>query len=124
MSQQVSQLRQIINAVIEYMEAIKRKTADLDKTTFFGRFDLWYYMAITDDKTCKACLMLDQGIYVGFDLRKLFPYLTIVNDDQILPSIHRNCRCTLLRVTNLADYISLTEPKGYIGEKKLRESHE
>lgn len=91
------------------MESTKRIPTGAH-SSFFGEFDLWSYLAITDDRTCSSCIMLDQGIYMGWDLRALFPYLLIASDDQILPRVHPNCRCTLLRVTSLRDYISLTEP--------------
>ena len=108
MNRRATQLSQIVEAVQAYEKQWKPK--DLDKTTFFGSFDIWYYMGISDDATCTACLMLNQSILTGIDLRLLFPYLEIVNDDQILPHVHPNCRCTMLRITDPRDYITLTEP--------------
>lgn len=107
-NQKVIQLSQIVKAVQAFEK--QWKPIDFSRSTFFGEFDIWYYMAITDDRTCQPCIMLDQGLYKGWDIRKLFPYLEIVNDDQVLPHVHPNCRCTMLRLTDLRDYITATEP--------------
>jgi hypothetical protein len=99
-------------AVQALMEALKRKPGWLEdpRQSFFGALDLWFYLAISDDKTCWTCEMLNQGIYKGIDLRTLFPYLEIISANQMLPYVHPNCRCTLLRVTDIYDYLDATEP--------------
>lgn len=100
-------LSQIVEAVEEF-EAKKRIPDELPRQTFFGKYDLWYYIAITDSRTCRTCLMLDRSVLMGIDLRLLFPWLEVISSDQMLPMTHPNCRCTLLRVTNLQDYLDFT----------------
>jgi len=107
MSQQATQLSQIVEAVRAFEKQWKPQG---NRSTFFGSMDIWYYLAINDNDTCTACLMLNQGVYMGIDLRKLFPFLEVINDDQILPRVHPNCRCTMLRITDPRDYITLMEP--------------
>jgi hypothetical protein len=110
-----TQLLQIVNAVEQY-EAKQRIPPEHKGTSFFSAFDLWQYIAITDDRTCKYCMDYDRNILFGTDLRLNFPDLEIINDDQILPRLHMTlwgadtCRCTILRVTDLSDYITYTEP--------------
>ncbi len=101
---------QVVAAVQAYLDegAWKRKPADLKGTTFFGRWDLWFYIAISDPATCWTCELINGSVFMGIDLRLLFPYNLIVDSDQILPMVHPNCRCTLLRVTDLNDYLPLT----------------
>lgn len=94
----------------EPTEAKQRIPKQFAGNSFFSRFDLYQYIAITDDRTCKTCMIYDRMITPGNYLRAYFPFMDIINDDQILPRVHPNCRCTLLRVTNLADYITYTEP--------------
>jgi hypothetical protein len=91
-------------------EAIKRIPSDLKHTSFFSAFDLYTYKAITDDRTCKTCMIYDNMILSGDLIRAYYPYLEIIGQDQILPKVHPNCRCTILRVTDLSDYIDYTEP--------------
>jgi hypothetical protein len=104
--------QQIVEAVQAVLaaEAKQRKPQDFKRQTFFGVFDLWYYLAISDDKTCWTCEMLNKGVYKGYDLRLMFPWCEIIGEDQILPYVHPNCRCTLLRVTNIQDYLDAIEP--------------
>ncbi len=102
---------QIVAAVQAYLAlegAWKRKPADLAAQTFYGKYDLWFYLAISDDKTCWTCELLNGSVLMGIDLRMLFPYNIIVDPDQILPQVHPNCRCTMLRVTDIQDYLDIT----------------
>jgi hypothetical protein len=104
-------LENIIDWAPEQQQEAKLRIPDEFRgSSFFGKFDLYQYIAITDDRTCNTCMTYDRMITPGNYLRAYFPNMDIINDDQILPQIHPNCRCTLLRVTNLADYIMYTEP--------------
>jgi hypothetical protein len=91
-------------------EAIKRIPTDLKHTSFFSAFDLYQYRAITDDRTCRTCMIYDDMILSGDLIRAYYPFMEIIGQDQILPHVHPNCRCTILRVTDLSDYITYTEP--------------
>lgn len=102
---------QIVAVVQTYLAlegAWKRKPADLKGQSFYGSFDFWFYVAISDDKTCWTCEILNGSTLAGIDLRLLFPYHMIIDSDQILPMVHPNCRCTMLRVTDIQDYLDIT----------------
>jgi hypothetical protein len=103
-----------INEIVEWMpqvaEAKQRIPSDLKGHSFFSNFDLYQYIAITDDRTCKLCMEFDRMIIQGSFIRSYYPYLEIIGENQLLPHVHPNCRCTMLRVTDLADYIHYTEP--------------
>jgi hypothetical protein len=92
------------------VEAKKRVPDEYAGTSFFSKLDLYQYIAITDDRTCKKCMTYDKMVLPGDYIRAYYPDLVIIGQDQILPQVHPNCRCTLLRVTDLADYITYTEP--------------
>jgi hypothetical protein len=49
-------------------------------------------------------------VFSGTELRLMFPWHLIISGDQIIPLVHPNCRCTLLRVSDISDYLSLTSP--------------
>jgi hypothetical protein len=91
-------------------EAKQRIPPEFRGNSFFSAFDLYQYIAITDDRTCKLCMQFDKMIISGDFIRAYYPYLEIITPNQMLPQVHPNCRCTLLRVTDLADYITYTEP--------------
>ena len=92
------------------VEARKTIPDYLKGSSFYSRFDLYQYIAITDDRTCKLCMEFDRMIISGDFIRAYYPRLEIIGPSQMLPHVHPNCRCTLLRVTDLADYITYTEP--------------
>ena len=92
-------------------EALKRKPSDFKGTSFFGKYDLWTHIAIMDDRTCQRCSVLDHVVTWGNMLRAIYPYCEIISEDQFLANVHPNCRCVLLRVTDLADYIDYTSPE-------------
>lgn len=97
-------MRSIIN-VVEVVEAVKRVPPD-SKQSFFGMYDIWRYHAKFDIKLCDDCLMhADTHYFVGKYLRGLFQYLEIQDQDTIDVKVHPNCRCTLHRVTDPAEYI-------------------
>lgn len=88
-------------------ETFKRIPDNLSGQSFFGEFDFWLFMAIEDDVTCFSCKVLDKIVFTGLELRGAFQYLQIVDGNTILALVHPNCRCVLLRITNLLDYIQL-----------------
>jgi len=94
-------------------EAKQRIPANLKGTSFYSSFDLWQYIAIMDDRTCKRCQIFDRMINPGDYLRAYYPNSEIISPNQILVHEHPNCRCTLLRVSDLTDYIHYTEPDDY-----------
>jgi hypothetical protein len=101
------------------MEAKARKPAGHGNQTFFGEYDLWYYTALLDTVTCKTCMVLHEQPFRGTELRMFFPWCDIITADQILPNTHPNCRCTMLRITSLDDYMDLTnkdEPLTFVSD--------
>lgn len=91
----------------ELEEAKKYIPADLSGAqSFFGDLDIWFLTAITDDRTCFSCMVVDQFVFTGRELRPAFPWMQIETSDEIKANIHPNCRCRLWRITTYADYIS------------------
>lgn len=102
-------------------EAKQRIPPEFRGNSFFSAFDLYQYIAITDDRTCQLCMQFDKMIITGDFIRAYYPYLEIITPNQMLPHVHPNCRCTLLRVTDLADYITYTEPQPDFPSQKFTE---
>jgi len=87
-------------AVIAVEEGRKQRISPDAKGPFFGKYDLWMYNAVLDDRLCDDCLGYEKTPrYFGAELIGKFPYLQIVNDNKILAKVHPHCRCTLNRVT-------------------------
>jgi len=101
----------VVAAVQAYLEgAWKRKPVDYDKQTFYGEWDLWFFLAISDEVTCWTCEILNNHVIRGIELRMLFPWHIIGTPDLIIPLVHPNCRCALLRITDINDYFDLETP--------------
>ncbi len=105
----MSQLEQMISAAVAVHEAQKRIPTDLRAHSFFGKMDLWQYIAITDDRTCSPCLELDTRFFMGDELRGEFPFLKVIDVNQILVGKHPNCRCVLQRITEPTHYIPIMD---------------
>jgi hypothetical protein len=91
-----------VAAVVEVVEAIRSFDASWIppniNVTFFSEYDLWYYLDISDDRSCMACTELGGIIFHGNELRQAFPNLEITDADTIHPNVHPNCRCLMIRV--------------------------
>jgi len=70
--------------------------------TFFSEYDLWDYSNI-NYHTCQTCVGNSSTVYQGDELRSLFPFLAILDEDTIYPEVHPNCTCVMRRVTNGQD---------------------
>lgn len=85
--------------------------------SFFGRYDVWRYEGIADDRLCEDCLRhVLQFYYLGNGLRAEFKYLEILDENTIKPHTHMprddNCRCLLHRVTASHEYLAVLEHYG------------
>ena len=101
-------LYQVVQAV-KAVDALKRKPEEYKYQSFFSELDLWQFIAITDDRTCAACMNYDTRFYKGNELRTEFEFLLIIDEDTILAQVHPNCRCELHRITYSEHYLSITE---------------
>lgn len=70
--------------------------------TFFSAYDLWDY-SVLDYHTCRTCHGNTYGLYQGDELRSLFPFLVILDEELIYPAVHTNCHCEMRRVTDGQD---------------------
>jgi len=103
----------VIQAVqaVQAVDALKRKPEGYETQSFFGQYDLWQFIAITDDRTCDVCMDKDTRFYTGNELRTEFMDLMIEDGDTILARVHPNCRCELHRIIEPTHYIPITERK-------------
>ena len=93
---------------VKAVDALKRKPEGYEYQTFFSEYDVWQFIAITDDRTCASCMNYDTRFYKGNELRSEFIFLEIVDGNLILAKVHPNCRCQLSRITFTEHYISIT----------------
>jgi len=88
-------------AAIVIHEGRKRRVPPDLKGPFFGKYDLWMYNAVLDDRLCDQCLGYEKTPrYFGAELIGKFPYSEIKDNNTILAKVHPNCRCTLNRITD------------------------
>jgi len=70
--------------------------------TFFSHYDLWLFQSEKDLKVCDVCDAWDGGLIQGDQLRRIFnqrgSMLMILDEDTIQVSLHKNCRCKLIRI--------------------------
>jgi hypothetical protein len=67
--------------------------------SFFGSMDEWQYEASEASNMCQDCEEYNGRVFVGYELRREFPYMEVVNVNMIYPRVHPNCNCMLVRVT-------------------------
>lgn len=87
------------------MDALQRKPKEYKVLSFFGQYDLWLYVAVYDEKLCEKCEAFARTqVFRGTELRSIFPYLEIDDEDKISVNVHLHCRCYLLRITSFERY--------------------
>ncbi len=86
--------------IIHVVEAV-RKPAIYGNLTFFGANDEWFYTAYNTGNTCDVCAGYDGDTFNGSDLRRLFKWLVIVDENTIAARVHPHCACVLSRVFNV-----------------------
>ena len=68
--------------------------------SYFSQWDEWLYETQETTTVCPECEANgEQGTFIGSELRSLFPYLVIEDENTIYPYIHPNCHCRLVRST-------------------------
>ena len=88
-------LIRVVEAVSDARNRIPLKYRGI--VTFFSEYDLWLFESERDQKVCVPCDVFDGGVFQGTDLRTLFPYFEIVNENEIAANVHPNCRCKFTR---------------------------
>ena len=96
-------------AVVKAVQQFRAQWRIKPTESLYGEFDLFFYLAISDDATCYACDVLNGAVIQGPELQRMFPYMEVSGEDQILPHLHPHCRCILLRITSSRDYLTLPE---------------
>ena len=117
-------LLQAIKAVQTFQDA-KLRIPQVAKVTFFGQYDLWHYISISDDRRCKWCEAYDGREFVGRQIRTIFPDLSYRSPNILDPNVHQTkwgkltCRCKLVRVYVSPNVIPV---KQFLSEKELEET--
>jgi hypothetical protein len=103
-------LSQKLISVVKAVDAVKRKPTEYKRQSFFGKLDLWAYVAVYDEKLCEKCwAFAKQQVFRGSELRGKFPYLEIHDNDLIYVNVHPHCRCYLLRIISFGLYEKMME---------------
>ncbi len=101
-------LTSVVNAV-RAVDSLKRIPEEYGAISFFGFYDVWKYVPIWDVKLCDKCLENAlRPYYQGTMLRGKWSYLRIVDVDFIEVNEHPHCRCLLVRVTDVYEYLMVT----------------
>lgn len=67
--------------------------------SFFSWLDEWIYNTSEASNVCEECRSYEQEHFFGSELRGLFPWLEIENENVIYPRVHPNCNCKLIRAS-------------------------
>ena len=117
---------QAIKAVQTFRDSrTRRPMAIKPELTFFGQYDLWHYISISDDRRCKWCEQFDGKEFLGRQLRTIFPDLEIRSPSIIDPNVHTTmwgeptCRCKLVRVHVDPN---VTPVKQFLSKKELEKT--
>jgi hypothetical protein len=62
----------------------------------FEEQQFFKYIAVVDDRTCKACMKLDGLLMTRREIYRRFKYLVKISGEVWLPMTHPNCRCMLV----------------------------
>lgn len=92
-----SQLISIVRTVQAVQEAQTRKPPELGNVTFYGANDMWLFLASHLQNMCDECASYDLDTYFGTEIRMLFPYHQIIDENNIYVYVHPNCGCLLSR---------------------------
>ena len=89
--------------------------------TFFTSYDYWRFNLIsTVTKPCGKCqYYTGVGVLTGDLLQGMFPYLKVVDDDEIKCNIHPNCRCFLSRVLLAYNSAAILVPEAVLAQSML-----
>ena len=88
----------VVNAVEAVEKALARKPAYLGDVTFFGADDMWQFIASHSPNMCGECEGYDMNVYFGNEIRGLFKYLEIVDENTVYTHVHPHCLCPLVRL--------------------------
>lgn len=90
-------------AVQSVFEATSRIPSGLRGSTFYGEGDEWVFLSSGHPNMCGDCEGYEGDIFSGSELRRLFPYHTIVDENTIAANVHPHCGCLLMRAFS-SDY--------------------
>jgi hypothetical protein len=113
----------LLQAIKAVKDAKTRRLKALrENITFFGQYDLWHYITISDKRRCEWCEAYQAKEFVGRQIRSIFPDLEIISPNVIDPNVHitkwgkDTCRCKLVRVHLPKDVIPV---KQFLSEEQL-----
>ena len=84
---------------VEMFEGAKKRKGDVyGDVTFFSANDEWLFLQSDHPNMCPECSSYDQDTYFGNSVRGMFPYLMIIDENSMNPSVHPSCGCILTRL--------------------------
>ncbi len=85
-------------------EAKTRIPEEFRYRTYFSIYDGWLYHFVSDDRLCERCAEFAvEQLFAGNDIRFRFPYLEVIDTEEIEVNVHPHCRCYLTRMVNVND---------------------
>lgn len=88
---------------------------ELRGNRYFSVSDLWIFIPHYDVKLCENCAEFALGVpfIPGNQLRSIFPWLEIKDENTIAANVHPNCRCELIRE-------GFEQPKDVLTKEEVR----
>jgi hypothetical protein len=93
---------QIINKVVQnviYANDKRWIPEELRGNIYFSSNVIWQFIPSWDVKQCGECGEYALGIpfFSGAQIRSIFPYMEVKDENTINANVHPNCRCILSR---------------------------
>jgi len=88
------------SAVVAVHEALKRIPPGM-KGPFFTYNVRWFFVAVPGH--CDLCAPYNGSIILGSELRTMFPWMQILDNDTIALRLHPNCRCSAHRISEFGE---------------------
>jgi hypothetical protein len=79
-------------------KAKQRIPAEHRGPSYYGALDVWLYEQSDHPNMCEECGSYNLTNFAGSDLRGMFPYHEVIDENFIYPKVHPHCFCGLVRL--------------------------
>jgi hypothetical protein len=86
---------QLVQAV---EKAKQRIPAEHRGPTYYSSEDVWLYEQSEHPNMCDECASYNLENFAGSDLRSMFPWHEVIDENFIYPKVHPHCFCGLVRL--------------------------
>jgi hypothetical protein len=92
------QALEVIQLVQAVEKAKQRIPAEHRGPTYYSSEDVWLYEQSDHPNMCEECGSYNLNNFSGSDLRSMFPWHEVIDENFIYPKVHPHCFCGLVRL--------------------------